>query len=169
MASTVMSAAVVSTLAARAMTSTAINQTIGPLRGPSSFMRMICAFLTKPRRDWRGNVARLLPGGRSSPCKRLSRHERWYRLTWKCRLKHCNFFPLSRRCATTSSGRWPRPVGWFHSHPLTKRRAGAFGHRPFAFLAAVPVTWLSRRTCLHASRTTAPKRYMSQSANWRRY
>lgn len=155
-------AAVVSTLAARTMTSTAINQTIGPLRGPSSFMRMICAFLTKPHRDWHGNVTRLLPGCRSSPCKRLSRHERWYRLTWKCRLKHCNFFPLSRRCATTSSGRWPRPVWWFHSHPLTKRRAGAFGHRPFAFLAAMPVAWLSdfgtadRRRVLSPSLSVLP-------------
>lgn len=157
-----MSAAVVSTLAARAMTSTTISQTIGPLRGPSSFMRMICAFLTKPRRDWRGNVTRLLPGGRSSPCKRLSRHERWYRLTWKCRLKHCNFFPLSRRCATTSSGRWPKPVWWFHSHSLTKRRAGARRHRPFAFLAAMPVAWLSdfgtadRRRVLSPSLSVLP-------------
>lgn len=107
-----MSAAVVSTLAARAMTSTAINQTIGPLRGPSSFMRMICAFLTKPRRDWRGNVARLLPGGRSSPCKRLSRHERWYRLTWKCRFEALQTSSHSKAVRNDFFGRMAETGGW---------------------------------------------------------
>lgn len=35
-----------------------------------------------PRRDWRGCVARLLPGGLSRPVLMgVDRRERWYRLT----------------------------------------------------------------------------------------
>ena len=91
---------------------TAISQMIGPPRGPFPESRISAPFrwaaprLARQRRPAvAGRSLSTRANGRRSTGTMVSANME--SAGWR----RANFFPFSRRCATTSSGRWPRPVG----------------------------------------------------------
>ena len=106
------SAAMGCTAGARQTAMTAISQMIGPPRGPFPESRISAPFrwaaprLARQRRPAvAGRSLSTRANGRRSTGTMVSANME--SAGWR----RANFFPFSRRCATTSSGRWPRPVG----------------------------------------------------------
>ena len=85
-----------------------------------------------------------------APATRHSQHDR---LTWKCRFEALQTSSHLKAVRNDFFGRMAETGGWPWFHPLSKRWAGAFGHRPSALSGAPRIfsgimTALPRMLCL---------------------
>lgn len=73
------------------------------------------------------------------PATRPSRHERWYRLTWKCRFEALQTSSHSKAVRNDFFGEMAETGGVPLNASPVRRWAGVFGHRPFAFSISMGV------------------------------